>query len=80
MHDILVILGLVATFLVVVSHGDLVPALVEADGRFMIFFFYCYYCYFFSNWYVTHPLQVTVNVSKASRELCRSLYCLSRVY
>ena len=39
MHDILVILGLVATFLVVVSHGDLVPALVEADGRFMIFFF-----------------------------------------
>lgn len=35
MHGIhvLVDLALVATFLVVVSHGDLVPALVEADGR-----------------------------------------------
>ena len=38
MHDILAVLGLVATFLVVVSHGDLVPALVEADGRFIDFF------------------------------------------
>lgn len=35
MHAILVILGLVATFLAVVSHGDLVPALVEADGRYI---------------------------------------------
>lgn len=35
MHAILVILDLVATFLAVVSHGDLVPALVEADGRYI---------------------------------------------
>lgn len=35
MQAILVIFGFVATFLVVVSHGDFVPALVEADGRYI---------------------------------------------
>ena len=35
MHTTLVILGLVATFWAVVSYGDLLPALVEADGRYI---------------------------------------------
>ena len=35
MHAILVILGLVATFWAAVSYGDLLPALVEADGRYI---------------------------------------------